>query len=679
MRKVVLVVTVIVSLFVFSGCKSSQNNIDDNYGFELGTLEKWIVEGDVDFASIKDDVLFGNKKFYQEGTYFVSTSETLMGTLSMENIEITGLGYISFLISGDTSENVFVEIYDSESGELLFQETNYLYDGDVFTDNFIRIVLDAREYVNQEVDFVIKDNSSTSYVNVDDINFDVDSSEELALYQNEVLERQGIMTENLLNSANHYVNLNKSNIDEEKRYTYHVMGEIGWINDPNGFVTFNDEYHLFYQHNPYSALWGPMHWGHVKSDDMVKWEYLPIAVAPIVNDAGGGAAFSGSAIEYEDELYITYTENWIGYQHQVIAKSADGITFEKLNDGNAIIDESHLPWYTNPIDFRDPKIFMKDDIFYSVIGSRQINDFGQVLLFKSDNLIDWTFVGPVIQGNRTTTSKLGYMLECPDLFTLNDQDVLIISPQQITGHRNQHGTAYIVGSMNYETGQLENYDFENIKEIDYGFDFYAPQTMIDDQGRRIMVAWMQSWNRIPLTTGLGWAGAMTFPRELTLNEDNQLIQYPIEEIMNYRQNYFQYNSSIDSQIKLEKSSNIADIEIELEVSNGKTGVTVFGDENGMGTDIYYQDGFIVLDRTNSMGGRFPGEQNHITKVPIDVLEGETISLRILLDRQSVEVFVNEGEIAFTSTVVLYPDRSNIYLYSENTSEFTVDVWDLVVE
>ena len=107
---------------------------------------------------------------------------------------------------------------------------------------------------------------------------------------------------------------------------------------------------------------------------------------------------------------------------------------------------------------------------------------------------------------------------------------------------------------------------ENIKEIDYGFDFYAPQTMIDSQGRRIMVAWMQSWNRIPLTTGLGWAGAMTFPRELTLDENNQLIQYPIAEIENYRKNNFTYQNQVDSLTKLEKYSNIADIEIDFIVS-----------------------------------------------------------------------------------------------------------------
>lgn len=680
MKKIVLFCTFTLLLLVVTGCKSEEIVEDDNLGFELGSFEKWNIDGDDGFIEVNEDVSFdGGIQYYQEGMYFASTSDSLTGKLSRDNIVLSGLGYISFLISGNTTENVFVEIYDSDSKELLFQENNYLYDGEQFTDNFIRIVLDARQYLNREIDIVIVDNSTSSNINVDDINVNIKTDDELYMYQNEVLERQGILTENLLGSANHYINLNKSIIDESKRYTYHVMGEIGWINDPNGFVYFNDEYHLFYQHNPYSALWGPMHWGHVKSDDLVKWEYLPIAVAPIINDAGGGAAFSGSALEYNDELYIMYTENWIGYQHQVIAKSSDGITFETLNDGNAVIDDTHLPWYTNPIDFRDPKIYENEGMFYSVIGSRQVNEFGQVLLFQSENLVDWTFVGPVIQGSRATTSKLGYMLECPDLFTIEDRDVLIVSPQQIAGHRNQHGTAYIVGDMNYESGQLEGYEFDAINEIDYGFDFYAPQTMIDDQGRRIMVAWMQSWNRIPLTTGLGWAGAMTFPRELSLNEDNQLIQYPISEILNYRENHFQYMNQVDSSLKLEKSSNIADMEIEIEVTNGKAGVTVFGDENGQGTDIYYENGYIVLDRSSSMGGRFPGDQNHISKVPIDVVNGETITLRILLDRQSVEVFVNDGEIAFTSTVVYYPERSNVYIYSDGVSEFTVDIWDLIVE
>jgi beta-fructofuranosidase len=678
-KKFTLFFTATALLLLLVGC--GKENESDNSSFETGTLENWILEGDEDFVELKSDIYFGDEiRYYQDGLYHIITKDELQGTLSLENITIEGMGYITFLIMGNPdNDNVFVEIIDEETDEVLFVETNTKYNGEDFTDNYIRVIIDASDYIGSSFTLKITDNSSTGYIGFDGLDANIETEEELLFYQQNLLARSGIMTEDLVDSANHYINLNKSNIDDSYRYTFHVMGEIGWINDPNGFVQFNEEYHLFYQHNPYSALWGPMHWGHVTSDDLVKWEYQPIAVAPIVFDAGGGAAFSGSAIEVDNELYIMYTENWMGYQDQVIAKSTDGIHFEKINSGNAVIDADDLPWYANPVDFRDPKIWEADGVYYSVIGSRQINDYGQVLLFKSENLLDWEFVGPVIQGSQSTKGKLGYMFECPDVFELNGKDVLIMSPQQITSHRNDHGTVFVVGDLNYETGILENWQYEDIKEIDYGFDFYAPQTMIDSNGRRIMVAWMQSWNRSPLTTGLGWAGAMTFPRELTLDEDNNLIQYPIQELMNYRQNEFNFKENVLESTVLEKQSNTADIEVTFTPNNGKTGITLLSNDANQGVEVYYENGHIVLDRSAVMGGRFPGEENHITSVPVDLKEDGTISLRILLDKHSVEVFVNDGKYAITSTVVYHPNNQGIVLYSENELIMDVNIWDIVVE
>ncbi|MCF7930812.1 MAG: GH32 C-terminal domain-containing protein [Acholeplasmataceae bacterium] len=679
MKKFIISIIMVSLILTLFGCKEKQDPYEiENPGFENG-INGWILESETSDLISSDITYDGNRKYMKEGNSFLTTqglNEDIIITSSV--FKIGGLGKISFLMSGQTSLDANVSLINNETGENLLTATNQLYDGVIFIDNFIRIIWDTEAFMDLEVYIQIKDYDDTSYINVDDFDVKIETEEDHLFYMNDVLLRSGIKTDNLLMSAEYYINLYKYRMDPETRYTYHVMGEMGWINDPNGFVYYEDDYHLFYQHHPYSTSWGPMHWGHVKSDDLVKWEYLPIAVAPIVLDAGGGAAFSGSAIEVDDALYIIYTENWMGYQHQVIAKSEDGIHFEKINDGLPIIDDSDLPFYANPIDFRDPKIFKEGDTYYTVIGSRQINNFGQVLLFSSKNLMDWEYIGPVIQGSTNTIYKLGYMFECPDIFELQGQDVLIMSPQQIPGHRNTHGTVYVIGDLNYQTGMLDGWSIDQVEEIDYGFDFYAPQTTIDAQGRRIMVAWMQSWNRSPMTAQYGWAGAMTIPRVLTLDENNQLIQYPIEEVENYRLNGRTFNQAESGLTSTNIFGNILDIELKFYPNEGKSGITLFGDETGNGTHVYYQDGYIYLDRTDSMNGRHPGDFYNITKAPVVIQDDGSIDLRILLDRFSIEVFVNGGRQAITSTIYGSSEHDVIYLFSDQETQFDLKVWDLVV-
>lgn len=681
MKKFMLTLMLIGLSSLLFACNNSAV-IVQNGDFETGDLSGWTMIDSSSQPLVLNDRFFEYQHPYlQSNDYFLST-KNMDTTLTVDSkpFVLSGLGYVTFLLGGmANTDQTYVALIDADTKELIISENNNAYDGDVFSDNFVRYIWDVRDYLGRKVFFRIVDESSAGYINVDGIDANIDTNEILDNYREDVMLRLGYQTDDLLASANYYVALHSYQMDPAKRYTYHVMGPIGWINDPNGFVTYDHAYHLFYQYHPYSPFWGPMHWGHVKSDDLVKWEYLPVAVAPSVMDAGGGAAFSGSAINIDDDLYIMYTENWPGYQYQVVAKSSDGVHFEKINDGASVIDDSDLPWYANPIDFRDPKIWEHNGKYYAVIGSRQINEYGQVLLFSSNNLTDWSFVGPVIQGSSNTLYKLGFMFECPDLFSLDGHDVLLMSPQQIPGHRNGNGTVYVVGQLNYDSGQLENWNYDNIREIDYGFDFYAPQTMIDPQGRRIMIAWMQSWNRSPMTASLGWAGAMTFPRQLWLSEAGDLMQYPVSEIEQYRQTERTQSYSVDDLTNTEMKGNTIDIELRFNPSEGPSGITVFADESGNGTDIYYENGYVYLDRTDSMGGRYPGEKNNITKAPAMPNEDGSITLRILLDRWSVEVFVNGGESAITSTVYYMPENDNIFLFSQSMQSFELTKWDLDIQ
>lgn len=337
---------------------------------------------------------------------------------------------------------------------------------------------------------------------------------------------------NLLEKANQYINAEREKVVDTYRHAFHVMPPIGWLNDPNGFVYFRGEYHLFYQFYPYASEWGPMHWGHSKSKDLIHWEELPVALAPELDYELDGC-FSGSAIVKDDRLYLMYTGHYEreGKRREVqcLAVSDDGIHFEKIAS-NPVIDERQLKNYGDIQEFRDPKVFQRGESYFTVVATKTENERGRILMFQSKDLLNWTFYSVVLEGE----AHQGIMWECPDLFYLDGKDVLIMSPIEMKedGHsyHNMSSTVAFIGQMDWGKGTLS---VENYHEIDGGLDFYAPQTCQNDKGQRIMIAWMQMWKRnIPThDLGHGWAGAMTFARELSVI-NNRLCQRPVESLYN---------------------------------------------------------------------------------------------------------------------------------------------------
>lgn len=333
-----------------------------------------------------------------------------------------------------------------------------------------------------------------------------------------------------IDKARKHIEENGHTVNPLYRHSYHVMPPIGWMNDPNGFIYYQGEYHLFYQFHPYDSKWGPMHWGHVKTKDLVHWEELPVALAPDEAFDKDGC-FSGSAIEKDGKLYLMYTGHSVlegkSYQTQCVAVSEDGIYFTKYSQ-NPVIGEREIGANGDISDFRDPKVFERDGSYYAVIATKTQDDRGRILLYKSPDLLQWSFYSILLEGS----AEQGVMWECPDLFHLDGKDVLLMSPIQMTpsgtAYHNTSSTAAFIGKMDWEQGTLA---VENYHEIDRGLDFYAPQTTLDDQNRRIMIAWMQMWGRTLPTDDLnhGWAGAMTLPRELGI-KDNCLVQKPVSDI-----------------------------------------------------------------------------------------------------------------------------------------------------
>ena len=377
----------------------------------------------------------------------------------------------------------------------------------------------------------------------------------------------------------------KENVNKEYRLGYHIMAPANWINDPNGLIQYKGEYHAFYQHHPYDENWGPMHWGHVKSKDLVNWEHCPVALAP-GDEFDKGGCFSGSAVEDDGNLVLIYTghnyidkEKDIFFENQNIAVSKDGgITFEKYENNPVIakppVDSIHH--------FRDPKVWKHEDKWYMVVGNSTKDNIGRVILYTSSDLYKWDYVGTLA----TSKGELGYMWECPDFFKLGDKYVLSFSPQGIEKkdgkYTNLFQTGYIVGDYDYSNNKFEHGTFN---EFDNGHDFYAVQTFLDDKGRRIAIGWMDMWESDMPTKKDGWCGALTLPRELTLSSDNKIMMNPVEELKTLREECILQEENIDvyenKSYELKTNERMMELNITFDLSEfdaDKVGVKIKGSE-----------------------------------------------------------------------------------------------------
>lgn len=300
-----------------------------------------------------------------------------------------------------------------------------------------------------------------------------------------------------------------------ERLRYHFDPKAGWINDPNGLCFFQGKYHAFFQHYPHALHWGPMHWGHAVSTDLIHWEELPIALTPdepYEKSERGGGCFSGSAVVKDDVLYLIYTSvsDTLG-QTQSVATSTDGIHFTKY-EGNPVI--SHFP-EDGSADFRDPKVTLFGDTYYMVCGSGR-DGVGKVLLYASQDLFHWDYRGVLIQGE-----QFGSVVECPDFFPFADGALLMFSKM----NRDLFSAQFVYGEFSGE-----KFTPKQEFTLEGGPDFYAPQTLLAPDGRRLMMGWFYAWNRrdTSLDKDEVRVGALSLPRELILTEKG-LLAAPIRE------------------------------------------------------------------------------------------------------------------------------------------------------
>ncbi|MBM7572570.1 glycoside hydrolase family 32 protein [Aquibacillus albus] len=451
------------------------------------------------------------------------------------------------------------------------------------------------------------------------------------------------------------------------RMQYHMIPPVGLLNDPNGFIYYKGEYHLFFQWNPFETKHGPKFWGHYSSTNLVDWQLQPIALAPSDWFDKNGC-YSGSAVEHEGKLYLFYTgnvrdENGDRESYQCLAVSADGVHFEKK--GPVI---SVPKGYT--AHFRDPKVWKENNRWYMVIGAQTEEEQGCVVLYGSDDLEQWEFIGRLAGTSQSNEESFGYMWECPDLFSLGDKDVLLFSPQGIPAdgyhYNNIYQSGYFVGKANLDKGTFEHQEFV---ELDQGFDFYAPQTTLDSGQRRLMFGWMgvpEENEAFHPTLEYEWIHAMTIPRELKL-VDGCVYQSPVEELKQLRENAVEYKEvTIRNQFELDNVGKLA-FELMVDIlSNSSKQFTIW---LGKYTRVIFNQAKnrLTFERKSIKTNEIEARHYKIEKID---------KLHLFIDASSVEMFVNNGAKVFTSRIFEHPDNRKVTFEVSDAMTIDVFTWDL---
>ncbi len=476
------------------------------------------------------------------------------------------------------------------------------------------------------------------------------------------------------------------NITAEERPVFHLSSRVGWMNDPNGFSWYDGCYHMFYQYHPYDSHWGPMHWGHAVSTDLLHWEYRPAVLAPDLHYDHAGC-FSGSAVTLDDGTQLlmytsvaqTMDEN--GKRRDVQTQSlavGDGHNYQKYH-GNPVLGKDDIPDNGSIYDFRDPRMWREPDgSFRMILVNNDKYEGGQVLLYSSPDGFRWKYERKLLVNH----FRFGKMWECPDLFELDGKQVFLFSamdmiPKDFEYH-NGNGTVCLVGSIDPVTGDFAE---EHDQTIDYGIDFYAPQTVVTPDGRRVMIGWMQNWDTCNLhMESRSWFGQMSVPRELSVR-NGRLFQQPIREIESLRigEPYRGTAEVEDGELFMTGlSGRIIDMEVEVEPSEPDETFHQFAVKFAQDEICYTKLGFRPKESVMKIDRKFSGSRRaiiHQRRAKVRHENGK-IKFRILLDRFSVEVFVNDGEQVLTATLYTDIAADRISFVADGSVKVKVTKYDL---
>jgi fructan beta-fructosidase len=455
-----------------------------------------------------------------------------------------------------------------------------------------------------------------------------------------------------------------ASITEPHRPQFHFSPPARWMNDPNGMVYYDGEYHLFYQHYPDSTVWGPMHWGHAVSKDLIHWEHLPIALYP----DSLGYIFSGSAVVdvnnsagfqsgNEKPLVAIYTYDKQGYETQAIAFSNDkGRTWTKYENNPVIKNPGEK-------DFRDPKVFWHAQSEHWIMSLAVAN---RIQFFRSKNLKDWELTGEFGRGH----GNHGGVWECPDLFqlpvtgTAESKWVLLVSinPGSPNGGS---GTQYFIGNFDGQTFTSEH-DPATERFIDYGRDNYAGVTWGNaPDGRTIFLGWMSNWNYAQVVPTETWRSAMTLPRDLSLHNTSagiRLVSTPSKEVEQLR--------SAKKDITVDQPfihQGLAEVKVEIDLNETTAkdfGIQLFNSKNeNIRVGYDRESNRFYVDRTNPGKKEFSNDFAGIQYAP-RFSDSNTVTLHLFVDVASVELFADGGVSCMTAIFFPTEDFTQLKLYGD---------------
>lgn len=439
------------------------------------------------------------------------------------------------------------------------------------------------------------------------------------------------------------------------RPVYHFLPPANWMNDPNGLIQWKGTYHLFYQHNPYEAQWGPMHWGHAVSPDLIHWQHKPIALAPTPGGPDQDGCWSGVAVVKDGVPVMVYSGNRDSKQRACLAFSRDDLETLQKYPGNPVIPDS--PAGYDLLEYRDHCVWREGDAWYQLMGAWIKDVGGAVFLYHSDELVHWKELGPLLVGSSLAdgSSPAAEMWECPDFFSLGEQHMLVVSVNT--------GAPYFTG---YFLGTYQDRHFipKLFRKLDYGDSgFYAPQSFVNEAGERIQLGWVGEARSLQAQLESGWAGAQSLPRVFSLDAQGRLEIQPYRGIDILRgENYCLPKMTVlpDSSQALDIGGHALEVQAEFAPADRHTaveyGVKICCSPDGEEeTTICFNRELhrIEVVRQNSSLDKRVSRQTQ--GGPLELDEGEGLSLRVYIDHSVIEVFANRRAVI---TCRVYPTRAD---------------------
>ena len=462
------------------------------------------------------------------------------------------------------------------------------------------------------------------------------------------------------------------------RPQFHFLPPANWLNDPNGLIQWQGQYHLFYQYNPNGPFHGTIHWGHAVSQDLVHWQDLPVALTPTPGGYDEAGCWSGCCVDHEGVPTIIYTG--IHPQMVCLATGSDDLVSWEKYQGNPVIPAppEELEGRTGG-QFRDPFVWRENESWHMAIGSKIEGQGGLILHYRSADLVHWEYLGILIKGDITETTPFwtGTIWECPNFFELDRQYILFFSAQS-----EPHDLLYPV----YYTGSYDGQRFtpSNHDILVHGQYFYAPQAMRTQDGRIVMWGWLREGRRPAALMEAGWAGVMSLPITLSSTQEGKIRLEPAEELKSLRRDHQHFGN-----LEIPPGSTCFMDGIQgdcLEIKavfkpdpTGEFGIQLLCSPDGEEqTRLVYdarQKRLIIEPNDSSLSTVVDRDMR---KAPLSLDANGELSLHIFLDRSVLEVFAN-GDTCLVSRI--YPTRPDsqglgLFARSGGAKVKSIDVWRL---